>query len=132
MPADQVDRYGIIDGDPVGERTFRVRAIVEKPAVGAAPSNLAQVKGCVFTNRLMALLGQTPAKLGGEIWLADAIDALLAEQPVYAELVEGLHVDTGSPLEWIQANVEVAIRRDDVGPALRAYLKQLAASWTDG
>ena len=129
VPADQVEHYGIVDGEPVDDRTFRVHAIVEKPAVGAAPSNLAQVKGCVLTNRLMQLLRETPPRHGGEIWLVDVIHALLAEEPVYAHLLAGLHADTGNPLEWIQANVDFALRRDDVGPALRTYLLGLVASW---
>jgi UTP--glucose-1-phosphate uridylyltransferase len=48
---------------------------------------------------------------------------------VYAYLFEGQHMDTGNPLEYIQANLEVALRRDDVGPAMRAYVQQLVAVW---
>ncbi len=129
VPAGEVDRYGIIDGNPIDAQTLRVRAIVEKPPVGQAPSNLAQVKGCVFTNRLMAVLKDTPPKHNGEIWLVDAIRILLAEEPIYAHVVEGLHVDTGNPLEWIQANIEFALRRDDLRIALLPYLQELAATW---
>jgi UTP--glucose-1-phosphate uridylyltransferase len=129
VPLDQTPLLGVIDGDPVDDRTLRVRDIIEKPPPGTAPSDLAQVKGCIFTNRLMQLLGSTPPRSGGEIWLADAVHALLAEEPVYAYLFEGQHMDTGNPLEYIQANLEVALRRADMGPALRTYLRTLVGSW---
>ena len=53
VPLHQVDRYGIVAGDSVDEQTLNVRSIVEKSPLGTATSDLAQVKGCVFTNRLM-------------------------------------------------------------------------------
>jgi UTP--glucose-1-phosphate uridylyltransferase len=131
VPRHQVDQFGIIDGVHVDDRTLKVHAIIEKPAIGAAPSNLAQVKGCVLTNRVMSLLAETRPKHGGEIWLVDAIHELLAEEPVYAFLIEGLHFDTGNVVDCIKANLEIALSRPELRSGISSYLRDLVGSWKE-
>lgn len=124
-PRQDWDKYGMIDADAVDDRTFRVKAIVEKPAIDRSPSDLAQVKGCILTPEIFEMLDHTPPAKGGEIWLPDAIHALLKVQPVYAHLFEGRRYDTGNVLEFLKANVEYTLARPEFGADVAKYLRAL-------
>jgi UTP--glucose-1-phosphate uridylyltransferase len=125
IPGDDISRYGVIDGQAIEPRVHRVSALVEKPAPGTAPTNLASVKGHVLTPEIFEILQQTPRGQGGEIWLADAINELARRQPVFACEFEGSRYDPGNKLGFLQATVEYALARPDLGPDFRVYLKSL-------
>jgi UTP--glucose-1-phosphate uridylyltransferase len=121
-------RYGIVAGERVDERTLRVSGIVEKPARGEAPSDLAVVHGYVLEPEIFDVLaGLKPGK-GGEIWLTDAISALARRAPVWAVELDGRRYDAGERPGYAAAFVDVALERDDTGPALRAHLER--TGWT--
>jgi UTP--glucose-1-phosphate uridylyltransferase len=122
---DQISRYGVIAGDRIGERVHRMTGIVEKPAAGTAPTNLASVKAHILTPEIFQLLAETPRGQGGEIWLADAVNQLAARQPVFAYEFSGSRYDPGSKLGFLQATVEYALAHEEVGADFRAYLKTL-------
>jgi UTP--glucose-1-phosphate uridylyltransferase len=123
-----VESYGIVDPEPVRERLVRVRGLVEKPEPAEAPSDLGIVGRYVLTPDIFSALARTEPGKGREIQLTDALALLLAEQPVYAYLFEGSRYDTGRPLGLLQASVELALRRPDIGPGLRRYLRGLDLS----
>jgi UTP--glucose-1-phosphate uridylyltransferase len=126
VPDSDVPKYGIVDPEEqVGERVYRIKGIVEKPPVDRAPSNLAGVHAWILPPRIFELLGQTGAGKDGEIWLVDAVLALIREEPVYALEFEGRRYDAGNKLEYLQATVDFALKRPDLGPAFREYLKSL-------
>jgi UTP--glucose-1-phosphate uridylyltransferase len=129
VPATEVSRYGIVDPEPGlpsdNPRLHRLRGLVEKPAADAAPSRLAIIGRYVLTPKIFEKLEQTPHGAGGEIQLTDAIEALMAEQEVYAYEFEGRRFDAGTIMGWLEASVELALERDDTGPELRRYLKTL-------
>ncbi|CAN5851203.1 UTP--glucose-1-phosphate uridylyltransferase GalU [soil metagenome] len=129
---DEVSRYGIIDPDPesVGpdDRLYRVRGLVEKPDPDSAPSNLAIIGRYVLTPKIFEKLEQTPRGAGGEIQLTDAIEALMAEQDVYAYAFDGKRYDAGTTMGWLQASVELAMERPDIGAEFRRYLAGLDLS----
>lgn len=114
VPPAQVSRYGIVEGEPVGERTWRMRRIVEKPDAGETTSDLAQVHGYVLEPEIFAELARTPAGRGGEVWLADAVNALAARTPVWAHAFRGERFDTGDRLGYVQAVVSAALERPDL------------------
>ena len=116
----------MIAGYPVAERVHRVSGLVEKPARGEAPTNLAAVKEYILTPRVFEVLAETPRGQGGEIWLADAINRLAEEEPVFACEFVGVRYDPGDKLGFLQATVEYALARDDVGPEFRSYLRSLS------
>ena len=126
VPEEQLARYGVIDGEPLEERVYRVSALVEKPAPGTAPTNLAGVKGHILTPDVFAILAETPRGQGGEIWLADAINELARRQPVYACEFVGARYDPGDKLGFLKATVEYALAREDLGPPFGEYLRSLA------
>jgi len=123
-PAD-IESYGIVDPEPVRDRLVRVRGLVEKPKPEEAPSDLGIVGRYVLTPDIFTALARTEPGKEREIQLTDALALLLAEQPVYAYLFEGCRYDTGRPLGLLKASVELALRRPDIGPDFRRYLRSL-------
>ena len=130
VPPEETHRYGVIKSEPAGEltdhgRLHRVVGLVEKPASGQAPSNLAIIGRYVLTPKIFDKLEQTPRGAGGEIQLTDAIEALMAEQQVYAYEFEGKRYDAGTTMGWLKASVELALARPDLSGEFGAYLKGL-------
>ena len=122
VPPADLESYGIVEPEPVRDRVVRVRSLVEKPTPEEAPSDLGIVGRYVLTPEIFDALARTQPGKGQEIQLTDALSLLLAEQPVYAYLFEGCRYDTGRPLGLLQASVEMALRRPDIGPDFRRYL----------
>jgi UTP--glucose-1-phosphate uridylyltransferase len=129
VPHEDTRRYGVIDPDPetvsVDDRLCKVRGVVEKPDPDVAPSNLAIIGRYVLTPKIFEKLEQTPRGAGGEIQLTDAIEALMAEQDVYAYAFEGKRFDAGTTMGWLKACIELALERPDIGTEFRRYLAGL-------
>jgi UTP--glucose-1-phosphate uridylyltransferase len=127
VPHEETKRYGIVDGeqDPRDDRLYKVRGLVEKPSPDVAPSNLAIIGRYVLTPKIFEKLEQTPRGAGGEIQLTDAIEALMAEQDVYAYAFQGKRYDAGTTMGWLKASVELALDRPDIGAEFRQYLSGL-------
>jgi UTP--glucose-1-phosphate uridylyltransferase len=126
--ADEVSKYGIIDAEPLADRTYRLRRIVEKPEPAQAPSTLATVHAWVLPPRIFEILEHTPPGKDGEIWLVDAIATLLTEEPVYAAEFRGKRYDAGDRLQFLQATVDFALRRPELREPLRRHLEEALAA----
>jgi UTP--glucose-1-phosphate uridylyltransferase len=127
LPREEVVHYGVITPEPVEERVYRVRGIVEKPPPTEAPSDLATVGRYVLGAEIWPLLERTPAGAGGEMQLTDTLAMLLeAGHPLFACEFQGERFDTGRPLGLLEASVALALRREDTGPALKQYLRSLS------
>ena len=129
VPREETSRYGIIAGEPVegpdGDRTYRISQLVEKPEPDDAPSNLGVIGRYVLTPKIFEKLEQTQRGAGGEIQLTDAIQALMDEQSVFGYAFEGQRYDAGTTMGWLQASVELALARPDLGTEFRDYLRTL-------
>lgn len=123
---EQIVSLGAVRPEPVSERLVRVHDIVEKPAPGTAPSNLAIIGRYVFTPQIFEALDRTEPGVGGEIQITDAIALLNEEQPVYGWQLEERRFDTGKKLDYLQTVVEYALAHGEVGPAFRDYLAEVA------
>jgi UTP--glucose-1-phosphate uridylyltransferase len=131
VPDEDTNRYGVIGGAQVeghAGRLYQVDRLVEKPAPGTSPSNLAIIGRYVLTPKIFDKLEQTPRGAGGEIQLTDAIHALMQEQSVYGYAFEGTRYDAGTTMGWLKASVELALARPDVGADFAAYLRGLGIS----
>jgi UTP--glucose-1-phosphate uridylyltransferase len=126
VPQDQVQRYGIVAGQPAGQRLMRIERIVEKPTPQNAPSRMAVAGRYILTPRIFQEIRQQPPGAGGEIQLTDAIARLMAKEAVYAYQYEGKRYDCGSKEGFLQATVELALQHPKMGAGFRAYLKELA------
>ncbi len=118
-------KYGIIEPKQVSERIYQVLSLVEKPEPAQAPSRLGIVGRYVLTPQIFDVQAVTPPGKGNEIQVTDALQLLLKQQKLYAFELEGVRHDIGTPLGWLKANVALALKRDDLGPELREYLKKL-------
>jgi UTP--glucose-1-phosphate uridylyltransferase len=135
VPRDEVSRYGIASVRPaepglteLGE-VVRVTGLVEKPAPADAPSDLAVVGRYVLPAGIFDAIRRTKPGSGGEIQLTDAMALMLAEgTPVHGIVYRGTRYDTGMPLGYLQAVVELACQRDDLGPEFRDWLAGFVGS----
>jgi len=118
-------RYGMLEVESIREREYRVHGVIEKPTVEQSPSNLAQIGGFVLTPDVFDILESTREGTAGEIYLADALRTLVQERPVYAYEFEGRRYDTGDKLDYLKANVELALQRAEFGDEFRSYLRSL-------
>ena len=112
--------------DSANPRVYNCTGMVEKPRLEDAPSKQAIIGRYVLTPRVFELLERTTPGAGGEIQLTDGILALLKHEKVFGYTFEGKRFDAGDKFGMLQATVEFALKRDDLGPKFRDYLKGLA------
>ena len=128
VPMAMVSNYGVADCNGnelvVGE-SQAMTAVVEKPPVDEAPSNLAVVGRYVLSEAIWDMLEFTPPGAGDEIQLTDAIASLMKLETVEAFHMTGKSHDCGSKLGYMKANVEYALRHSELGEEFSAYLKEL-------
>ena len=120
-----VDKYGIIAGKQVDERVYKVNDMVEKPAPEEAPSDVAVLGRYIITPDIFRFLETQDAGKGGEIQLTDALKRLAKEQAMYAYDFKGHRYDVGSKVGFIQANIEFALRREELRAEMEEYLQKL-------
>src|SRR5271169_1491882 len=130
VPRDKTHLYGIVAGEPAplapfGERLLRIRDLVEKPKMEAAPSNLAITGRYVLPPAIFECLERTKPGAGGEIQLTDGLRILAKEHGLWALIYEGISYDAGDKLGFLKATVELALQNEELGGAFRAYLKTL-------
>ncbi len=125
---DQVDRYGIVEGEEVEEGVFKVHRMVEKPAVGTTKSNLAVIGRYILRPEIFDCLERTLPGVGGEIQLTDAMDILRRERGLYAYRFKGKRFDAGDKLGYLKATVNYALSHPELGGSFAAYLKQIVSS----
>jgi UTP--glucose-1-phosphate uridylyltransferase len=126
----ETGRYGIASVGPadLGPDVVAVRGLVEKPSPEEAPSNLAVLGRYVLPPTIFDAIHNTKPGSGGEIQLTDAMAALLSDgTPVHGIVYRGHRYDTGMPLGYLQAVVEIAAKRPDLGPEFRAWLADFVA-----
>ena len=126
VPPDQVRRYGIVAGQPAGERLMALERIVEKPAPEHAPSRMAVAGRYVLNPGIFDEIRQQTPGAGGEIQLTDAIARLMTKEAVYAYQYSGKRYDCGSKEGFLEATVELALQHPQMGAPFRDYLKTLA------
>jgi len=132
VPASEVHKYGVATIEALGADpdVVRISGLVEKPAPGTEPSRLAISGRYVLTPEIYDTLESTPPGAGGEIQLTDALQQHAESGRgggVVGVVWRGRRYDTGDKLEYLKAIVEMAARRDDLGPEFRGWLKEYMA-----
>lgn len=121
----EVSRYGIVDGDMVGERLFKVHHLIEKPKQIDAPSNLAILGRYILSPSIFDILEKQQPGSGDEIQLTDAIAELNKYETVYAYDFIGERYDVGEKMGFIQTTIEFALERGDLKDELLNYLSAI-------
>src|SRR6202051_4501760 len=130
VPRENISAYGVVDAEPVAhnggrDRLYRIRNLVEKPKAADAPSNLAIIGRYVLTPEIFRSLETIEPGSGGEIQLTDGLKHMLRSRPIYGYKFEGKRYDAGDKQGFLQATVELALKRHDLGEDFRQYLKSL-------
>jgi UTP--glucose-1-phosphate uridylyltransferase len=120
-----ISAYGVLDciPDRKNPRLLEVKHMVEKPKFEEAPSKNAIIGRYILTPRIFEMLETITPGAGGELQLTDAIKALLQYEKVYGFQYEGKRHDAGDKQGFLRATVEFALKRDDLGPPFRDWLK---------
>ena len=127
VPDDLVDQYGIVDVTqaPAEGESSVMQGIVEKPAVGTAPSNLSVVGRYILPAKIMQLLENTPKGAGNEIQLTDAIAALQKIENVEAYRMKGQTFDCGSKIGYLKAVLHYGIEHPKLGDEFKQLIQAL-------
>jgi len=131
VPQQMVSSYGVVDigGETLAsDASVKMTAVVEKPAVNQAPSNLAVVGRYVFSKQIWQCLKRTPVGAGDEIQLTDAIALLMEKETVNAYRITGRSHDCGNKLGYMQAFVEYGLRDKHLGVQFQQWLEQFVSA----
>ena len=131
---ENIDKYGAVAVEPTGhtggtsdhgDEVVAITGLVEKPPVAEAPSSLAIIGRYVLAPEVFEVLRGTEPGRGGEIQLTDALATLVERgEPLHGVVFTGRRYDTGDKLDYLKAVVRLASERDDLGPPLRAWLRE--------
>ena len=123
-----ISSYGVLDCTqvPGSPRVMEVKNMVEKPKFEDAPSKQAIIGRYILTPKIFEILANTKPGAGGELQLTDGIKGLLQYEKVYGYTFEGKRHDAGDKFGMLKATVEFALKREDLGPPFREYLKSLS------
>ncbi len=127
VPDELVDQYGIVEVSllPEAGQSIAMQGIVEKPAVGTAPSNLSVIGRYILPAEIMQLLEQTPKGAGNEVQLTDAIALLQQKQAVEAYRMQGQTFDCGSKLGYLKAVLHYGVNHPQLGTDFKALIQEL-------
>lgn len=125
VPMEDVYKYGIVNGVFIEDDVYKVKDLVEKPSIGAAPSNIAILGRYIISPLIFEMLEKTKPGKNGEIQLTDALKLLLEREAIYAYKFKGKRYDVGDKLGFLQATVEFALKRDDIKDQFKAYLNSI-------
>lgn len=125
VPADRIDRYGIIRGKEISPDVYKIENMVEKPPVGSTNARLAIVGRYVLTPDIFSWLEKAKPGHGGEIQLTDALASLAKERGILAVKMKGLRFDAGDWVDYLTANVYFALQDPALQDGLRNRLRAL-------
>ena len=128
VPADKVNRYGIVGGTALSDSIMELNTLIEKPSIKAAPSNLAIAGRYILTPDIFAAIEQTAKGKNNEIQLTDAMLLLLKRENIYSHRIEGKRHDIGNKLDFLKTTVEFALKRKEFSAPFLAFLKEIVAA----
>ena len=124
---EDISSYGCvaIENDSNNGQSVKIKAVVEKPAVTDAPSNLAIIGRYIFTPQIFDRIAQVKPGVGGEIQLTDAISLLLETQEVRGQKLTHGRYDVGQKADWILANLALALQREELSAEVEAGIRAI-------
>lgn len=119
-------RYGVVDpAAEVQPGVYQVKKLMEKPGPKHAPSRIGSIGGYILTPDIFQEIENLKPGHGGEYVLLDAIHSLMKKRPVYAHVLNGEWMDTGSKIGWLRANLTIALKRPDLKKDVKSMMKEL-------
>ena len=132
IPDEQISRFGVIRGQLVDDRLYKLSGMVEKPKPAEAPSDLAIIGRYILTPEIFEILENLPPGRGGEIQLTDGLRELLQRQVIYGYEFEGRRYDAGDKLGFLIATVEYGLRNHELSDEFYKYLRSLDIDTING
>ncbi len=121
---EEVNKYGIVQGEYIKDKVYKVKDLVEKPSFEEAPSSIAILGRYIITPKIFDILEHTKPGKGGEIQLTDALKVMAKKETMYAYHFEGRLYDVGDKLGFLQATVDFALKREELKEGLMNYLAE--------
>ncbi|WP_456472848.1 UTP--glucose-1-phosphate uridylyltransferase GalU [Methanocaldococcus sp.] len=121
VPKEEVYKYGVVSGEPINGKIYRIGDLVEKPKVEEAPSNLIITGAYLFSPKIFEKIKETKPGKGEEIQITDAMKLLLEEEDIIGVEIDCRRYDIGDVLGWLKANVEIGVEKC---PEFKEYLKE--------
>ncbi|MGV3589780.1 MAG: UTP--glucose-1-phosphate uridylyltransferase GalU [Adhaeribacter sp.] len=128
VPADKVNRYGIVGGHKISDSILQLNQLIEKPAIETAPSNLAIAGRYILTPGIFKAIETTPKGKNNELQLTDALLNLLKREQIYSHTIEGKRYDIGNKLDFLKTTVEFALRREEFANPFFRFLQEIVAT----
>ena len=126
LPEEKLFSYGIADVEKIANRHYKLKDIIEKPAPGNAPSNLAIIGKYILTPEVFSYLKKTKPTEKGEIILANAFQKMLKDgKVVYGHEIEGKWLECGNKLAFLKSNFYLSLNHPKYGPELKKFLKEI-------
>jgi UTP--glucose-1-phosphate uridylyltransferase len=125
IAGEAISRFGAIDAEEVSDGVYKIKDMVEKPPFTEAPSDLAIIGRYILTPDIFEAIERTPPGAGGEIQITDAMRSLLKKRPFYALRFQGTRHDAGDKLGFLIATIEFALKRSNLAPEFKKYLRSL-------
>jgi len=124
VPREQTNKYGILDVGADDGKMVEVKGLVEKPDPKDAPSNLSIIGRYVLTPHIMEHLAKLERGAGNEVQLTDAMAKMIGHVPFHGLRYDGTRYDCGDKAGFLEAQLAFSIDREDLGPAVREFLKK--------
>ena len=122
---EETQRYGVVSPGRTSGNTTEVKGVVEKPKPKDAPSRLCVIGRYILQPEIFGELGRREKGAGGEIQLTDSMARLIGRMPFHAVKTSCERYDCGDKVGFLRANIALGLRRRDIAPALRAFLKTI-------
>jgi UTP--glucose-1-phosphate uridylyltransferase len=126
-----VSKYGIVSGELISDKVFRIDNLIEKPPLDKAPSRYAVIGRYILSKKIFNELLKTKPGKNGEIQLTDAIKALIGKIPVYGYIFEGERYDTGNGLGFVKANIRFSMENREIKEDILSFIKEILNRFSD-
>lgn len=122
----EVSKFGVVEGEKLEDRLYKITNFVEKPQPEETESNLVAVGKYIITPEIFDILARIKAGESGEIRLADAFEVMLKNnRPIYGMELEGEWLDTGDKFNFMKASIHMGLKHPEIGEKLKKYLKEI-------
>ena len=126
IPEEKIPSYGIVKVERITSRLYKIKKIVEKPAIDEAPSDLAIVGKYILTPEVFDYLKKAKPSKKGEIMLAETLDSMIKDgKIIYGYQFEGKWLECGNKLNWLKSSFYLSLKHHKFGPKLKEYLKEI-------
>ncbi len=122
---EKISSYGIVNGEKIANRLYKIKEIAEKPSIEEAPSNLAIVGRQILTPEVFDYLKKVSPDKKGEVRLSEALDLMIKEgKMIYGYELEGKWLECGNKTDWLKSHLYLSLKHKEFGPKLKKFIEE--------